>query len=201
MDEKRRARRVVIHGRERIHEGFVRLDRYDVEESAGEAGARYRREVHDHGSGAAVLPVDADRRTVLLVGQVRLPVHVEEGDGYLLEAAAGLVDADDADAAAAARREALEELGVPVTDLRHVATVYTCPGVITERIDCFLAAYDGADRAHGAGGGGVDHDELIDVIEWPIDRLDEALRTGAIRDAKTLILAQALKLARPALFR
>ncbi len=200
MDEKRRARRVVIHGKERIHEGFVRLDRYDVEENAGEAGARYRREVHDHGSGAAVLPVDVGRRTVLLVGQVRLPVLVEEGDGYLVEAAAGLVDPQDADAAAAARREALEELGVPVTDLRHVATVYTCPGVVTERIDCFLAAYDGADRTKGAAGGGVDDDELIDVLEWPLDRLDAAMRTGAIRDAKTLILAQALKLARPALF-
>jgi nudix-type nucleoside diphosphatase (YffH/AdpP family) len=191
---------IVVHGRERLHDGFVRLDRYDVELASGGRRARFERLVHDHGSGSAVLPVDEARRTVLLVGQIRVPVEVQGDDGYMVEVAAGLADPEDPDPAATAVREAREELGVVVRDLKHVVRTYTCPGIITERIDCFVARYDAADRIRGEGGG-VDADEMIDVIEMGLDELADAVRAGRVTDAKTLILVQALMLDRPDLFR
>ena len=198
-DGDRGDRRVTIHGRTRIHDGFVRLDRYDVEQTVGARTARYDRLVHDHGSGAAVLPVDEARRTVLLVRQYRLPVAVEGDDPWLLEAAAGLTDPEDGDAAETAVREAREELGVAIHDLALVAHAYTCPGIVTERIDCFLARYSAGDRIRGEGGG-VDADEMIDVVECGLAELADAVRSRRLKDAKTIILAQALMLERPDLF-
>ena len=41
------------------------------------------REIHDHGSGVAVLPVDEERRTVLLVRQFRVPAFLDDNDGHI----------------------------------------------------------------------------------------------------------------------
>ena len=190
---------VEILGRERLHDGYVRLDRCEVAVSEGGRHAHFTREVHDHGHGAAVLPCDPERRTVLLVRQLRLPVHMNEGSGWLVEACAGMIDPEDGDAATAIRREAREELGVRLRELEEVATVYTCPGVDTETITCFLAPYKASD-IETDGGGGVDEDELIEVLEWPLAGLEAARERGAIHDAKTLVLAQAMRLKRPELF-
>lgn len=199
QSDKHARETVTLIGRERLYDGFVELDRYEVEITDGERTARFRREVHHHGHGAAVLPVDPVRRTVLLVRQHRLPVQLTDGDGHLVEACAGLIDEGDADPAAAIAREAREELGFAVHDLERVARIYTCPGVVTETIVCFLATYGEADDIRGEGGG-VDDDEMIEVLEWPLERLEAAMASGEIADAKTLVLAQALRLKRPDLF-
>ena len=85
------------------------------------------REVHDHGHGATVLPFDAQRGTVLLVRQFRLPAYlVAGGDGFIIETCAGLLDGDDP--AVCAKREAEEELGFRLSNLRHMITTYATPG-------------------------------------------------------------------------
>lgn len=191
---------VRIDDRERVYDGFVKLDRMTLTHRT-RAGALLTvvREVHDHGSGVAVLPVDAERRTVLLVRQFRVPVYLDDGDGHLVEACAGLIDADDPDPETTAQREAVEELGFAVRDLRRVGTFYSSAGVVTERMTVFLAAYDPGDRCYG--GGGLAHEgEDIEVVEWSCDRLRDALLAGAIGDAKLMIAAQALMLHRPELF-
>jgi 8-oxo-dGTP pyrophosphatase MutT (NUDIX family) len=50
------------------------------------------------------------------------------------------------DAPATARREANEELGVDLKSLEFVATVWSSPGVSTERQSLFLAPYRSAGR-------------------------------------------------------
>ena len=55
-----------------------------------------QRETYDRGNGAVLLPYDVERGTVLLTRQFRYPVYVNDHpDGLLIEAAAGLLDADD----------------------------------------------------------------------------------------------------------
>ena len=56
------------------------------------------------------------------------------------------------DAPATARREANEELGVDLKSLEFVATVWSSPGVSTERQSLFLAPYRPADRSDKGGG-------------------------------------------------
>src|SRR5688500_3547217 len=50
------------------------------------------REVYDRGNGAVILLYNQARRTVLLTRQFRIPAFVNGHSGFLIEAAAGLLD-------------------------------------------------------------------------------------------------------------
>ena len=63
----------------------------------------------------------------------------------------------------------------------------------------YLAAYSAADRL-GPGGGRVDEFEDITVREISLSKLAQLADQGGIKDAKTLLLAQTLRLRRPDLF-
>jgi nudix-type nucleoside diphosphatase (YffH/AdpP family) len=146
-----------------------------------------QRETYDRGDGAVILVFEPTRRTVLLTRQFRFPAYVNDHpDGMLIEAAAGLLDADDAEAAI--RRETSEELGVTVGDLVHVFSAYMSPGSVTERVHFFAAPYDSATRRH-AGGGLATEGEQIELVELGIDEAVAAIG-GDIIDGKTIMLLQ-----------
>ncbi|MFJ5886260.1 NUDIX domain-containing protein [Kitasatospora cineracea] len=147
-----------------------------------------QRETYDRGNGAAVLPYDAARGTVLLTRQFRYPAYVNgHPDGMLVEAAAGLLDADDP--VTAVRREGLEELGVELGPLTHVLDAYMSPGSVTERLHCYAAPYRPADRT-GRGGGLAEDGEDIEVLELPFVEALAMTRDGRIADGKTVLLLQ-----------
>lgn len=149
---------------------------------------REARETYDRGDGATILLHDPVAGTVLLIRQFRLPAFVNgHPDGMLLEAPAGLLDADEAEAAI--RREAEEETGVRVRDVRRLFDVYMSPGSVTERIAFFAASYSRADRV--SEGGGLAHDgEDIEVLELPLAEAIAMIKTGEIADGKTIMLLQ-----------
>lgn len=161
-------------------------------------GSTMKREIEHHGDAAAVLPYDPDRRTALLVRQLRPPVLHASGTASLLEAIAGMVDGEDP--AVCAKREAWEEAGVKLEALERIATAWSTPGVSTERISLYLAAYSRAARS-GAGGGLTDEHEAITVVEMQLDALAALVEAGDLADMKTLVLVQTLRLRRPDLFR
>jgi 8-oxo-dGTP pyrophosphatase MutT (NUDIX family) len=119
------------------------------------------------------------------------------GVGELEEACAGMIESEDA--AAAARREAGEELGVSLHELEWVARIWPSPGVSSERQALYLAPYCAEDRT-GAGGGLVSEHENITVVERPLSALAADARQGRIADGKLLALTMALQLRRPGLF-
>lgn len=180
------------------YRGFMTLDLYEATIELGGHATEMRREVHDHGHGACVLPFDAERRTCLLVRQLRLPVHVVEGNGLILEAAAGLIDPSDESAAVAAQREAAEELRYMVRNVTHVGTVYPIPGMVTELMHCFIAEYSAQDRI--SEGFEADEDEVIEVEEWGLDDLWAAWKDGHLRDGKAVTCLLSLRVERPDLF-
>lgn len=146
------------------------------------------RETYDRGNGATILLYDPARRTVLLTRQFRYPVYVNDHpDGMLIETAAGLLDDDDP--LTAIRREAEEETGVRVDEVQHVFDVYMSPGSVTERLHFYAAAYDGAAR-EGDRGGLIEEGEEIEILEYGIDTALSLIRSGAIQDAKTIMLLQ-----------
>ena len=180
---------VVIRDVEVTSDGWhvLRRTTYDYRRRNGQWTTE-QRETYDRGNGAVILPYDRARGTVLLTRQFRFPVYVNgHPDGRFVEAAAGLLDADDPETAI--RREAAEELGVRIGELEHVLDAYMSPGSVTERIHFYAAPYTPADRI--ADGGGLPEDgEDIEVLELPFADALEMAVDGRIADAKTIMLLQ-----------
>ena len=144
-------------------------------------------ETYDRGNGATVLLYDVARRTVLLTRQFRFAAYVNgHPDGMLVETAAGLLDADDPEAAI--RREAMEETGHELGEIHHVFDAYMSPGSVTERVHFFAARYDSSTR-RTAGGGVAEEGERIDLVELDIDDALAEIGSGII-DGKTIMLLQ-----------
>ena len=180
-------RRITVEKVESLARGWAKFDRYTIRYTRGDGGeVIIHREVHDHGHGATVLPYDTQRGTVLLVRQFRLPAYLHDGDGFIIEACAGLLDGDDP--AQCAKREAEEELGFRLANLRFMTTVYATPGAVTERLSLFIADYDHQARI-GAGGGEAHEGEDIEVMEVPFEEMRRMVQDGRIVDAKTVLLS------------
>ena len=184
-----------IEGREVAYEGWLTLSLVSIRMADGRI---MRREVVEHGKATAVLAYDPERRTAMLVRQLRAPVCMTSGEETLLEVIAGMLD-DGTDAPTTARREAMEEAGLRLGELEYVANAWPSPGMLTERLSLYLATYGAADRV-GAGGGLSEEHEEIEVIEMPLRELAALVDEGRIYDMKTLILVQTLRLKRPKLF-
>ena len=145
------------------------------------------RQSYDRGHAAVILPFDPVRKTVLLVRQFRLPVHLEGDDSLLIEACAGLLEGDEPETCI--RKEAEEELGYRLGAVRKIYDIYMSPGSVTEKLSFFMADYSPADRVSD-GGGNAHEGEDIAVLEMPIGEALELVRTGGIVDAKTVMLIQ-----------
>src|SRR4051812_47247240 len=146
------------------------------------------RETYDRGNGAVLLLFDAARGTVILTRQFRFPAYVNGcADGMLVEACAGLLDGEDAEAAI--RREVAEETGFVVRAPRKVFEAYMSPGSVTEKLHFFVAACEAADRRH-AGGGDASEGEDIEVLELPLAQALRMVGSGEIQDGKTIMLLQ-----------
>ena len=147
-----------------------------------------QRETYDRGNGATVLLYDLAERTVLLSEQFRFPAYVNgHPDGMLIETAAGLLD-DDAPEVAI-RREAEEELGVTIGEIRHVFDLFMSPGSVTERLHFYVAPFVAADLTSD-GGGLEEEGEDIERVALGFDEALAATTDGRIQDAKTVILLQ-----------
>ncbi|MFW0976410.1 GDP-mannose pyrophosphatase NudK [Leclercia pneumoniae] len=161
---------------------------YDLTRENGEV-VRHKREVYDRGNGATVMLYNRDKKTVVLIRQFRVATWVNGNpDGMLIETCAGLLDDDAPDVCV--RKEAIEETGFAVSEVRKVFELYMSPGGVTELIHFFVAEYSDAHRANA--GGGIE-DEEIEVLEMPFTQAVEKVKTGEIRDGKTVILLQYLQ--------
>lgn len=149
------------------------------------------RESYDRGNGAVVLLYHKARKTVVLTRQFRFPIFVNGHHGFLIEATAGLLDNASPEARIIA--EAEEETGFRITHIEKVFESYMSPGSVTEKLFFFIAEYSDDDR-QGSGGGVAEEGEDIEVLEWPFSRALDAVRSGEIMDAKTIMLIQHLAL-------
>lgn len=150
------------------------------------------REAYDRGNGATILLYNTSQKTVILTQQFRLPTFINGNPtGMLIEACAGLLDKDNAEDCI--RRETEEETGYKITDIRKIFELYMSPGSVTEILYFFIAEYSKAMKVN-EGGGAHDEQENIEVLELPFNKAIEMVDAGEIKDAKTVILLQYLKL-------
>lgn len=161
---------------------------YELTRSDGSV-VRHRREVYDRGNGATILLYNRHKQTVVLVRQFRIATWINGNeDGMLIETCAGLLESDEPEECV--RKEAIEETGFEVGEVRKLFELFMSPGGVTELIYFFIAEYNDTQRAND--GGGVD-DEDIEVLELPYHRALEMMANGEIRDGKAVILLQYLQ--------
>jgi nudix-type nucleoside diphosphatase (YffH/AdpP family) len=109
----------------------------------------------------------------------------------MIEVCAGLLDQDNPEQCII--RETEEETGYRITNVEKIMETYMSPGAVTEILHLFIGEYDASMKV--SEGGGVEHEqENIDVMEMPYDEAYAMIASGAIKDAKTIILLQHAKI-------
>lgn len=150
------------------------------------------RESYDTGDGATVLLYNTLTKKVVLTRQFRLPTYLNGNmGGFLTEACAGLLDQDPPIECVV--KEAREETGYDISNPQKIFEAYMSPGSVTEIMHFFIAEY--SQKMNVDEGGGVDDEqEDIEVIEMDFNEAWNAVEKGEIKDAKTIMLLQHMKL-------
>lgn len=170
---------------------FLRKITYEYQKKDGTVHIQSR-EAYDRGNGATILLYNTEQRTVILTRQFRLPTYLNGNEsGLLIEACAGLLDKDNAEECI--KRETQEETGYTITDVRKIFEAYMSPGSVTEILYFFIAEYSKEMKL--SDGGGLEHEEEnIEVLELDIKDAMIRMETGEIKDAKTIMLLQYVRL-------
>ena len=156
----------------RVHEGKILSLRIDTVQLGD--GPSVEREIVEHPGSVVIVPV-TERGTVLLVRQWRHPAAE-----MLLEAPAGTVDPDDSSPEETAQRELREEIGHRAGRLVPLGGFWVAPGWCTEYMHAFLATDLTTDKL------AQDPDEDVVVDERSISEIPDLIRSGLIRDAKSI---------------
>lgn len=149
----------------------ARLEIHHLEDV--DTGKRARREVVVHPGAVVVLAIRDDRQ-ILLIRNRRYAV-----DQTLLELPAGTLEKGE-DPMNCAGRELLEETGYLAGRLVPLGSFFTSPGILSEKMYAFVA-YDL--EPHQAA---LDEGEEIELAPTSLDDAIELVRTGDIRDGKTI---------------
>jgi ADP-ribose pyrophosphatase len=166
-----RSKKARILSSRTIYEGAVFGIRRD--EVIEPSGIRTTREVITHPGSVVVLPVLPDGR-ILLIRQYRYAARQ-----YLWELVAGRIDAGENPREAAAR-ELIEETGYRAKRFRIFLDVFPTPGFLEERMFILLA------EGLTAGKAEPEEDEKIIPRAYNRKQLEEMIRSGKVRDAKTI---------------
>ncbi|MDW3195321.1 MAG: GDP-mannose pyrophosphatase NudK [Cytophagales bacterium] len=185
------SKQVKITSKELLSDNWYVLHKYayDFQHVDG-TWEKQMREVYDRGNGATILLYNQGKKTVILTRQFRLPTYVNGNDtGMMIEACAGLLDKDSPEDCI--RKETEEETGYQISNVQKVYEVYMSPGSVTEILYFFIAEYT-QDMKVSEGGGLADEQENIEVLELDFKAALNMIKTGEIKDAKTIMLLQHL---------
>ncbi|PVB60840.1 NUDIX domain-containing protein [Labrenzia sp. 011] len=177
--------------------GTLTRYRFDFRRSDG-TWQEQTREAYDRGNGVTCLLHNPETDCVLLTRQFRLPVWLSGRDPFLIETPAGLLEG--ARPEDRMRAELIEETGYEVSRLEHLFDVHMSPGSVTEYLSFFAGTYHLQDKV-AEGGGERSEGEDIEVLHVPLPEALDRIRSGEIRDAKTIILLQNLALRKTATVR
>ncbi len=142
-------------------------------------GATVDLETIRHPGAAAVVPLKDDG-TVVLVRQFR-----HAAAGFIYEIPAGKLSPGE-DPKDCAARELEEEVGYQASSFDLLGSIFTAPGFADEVIHVYKATGLTKGRQQ------LDPDEVLEVIEMPLEEAVAKIGDGTIRDAKTIVGLQAV---------
>jgi len=185
--------KINIQTKETLSDYWYTLNKYTFDyQTRSDEWETHTREVYDRGNGACVLLYNTTKKTVVLTKQFRLPTYLNKNtSGMMVEACAGVLD--DQTPEDCIRNEILEETGYKVEHVTQIMEAYMSPGAVTEILYFFMAEYTD-DMKVSKGGGLQSEEENIEVLELPFDEAFKMISSGAIKDAKTIMLLQHAKI-------
>lgn len=137
-------------------------------------GATIDLEMVRHPGAAAIVPMKDDG-AVVLIKQFR-----HAAGGFIYEIPAGKLDKGE-DPKVCAARELEEEVGYQPGSLELLSSIFTAPGFTDEIIHIYKATGLRPGRQR------LDRDEVLEVVEVPLQRAIAMISEGTIRDAKTMV--------------
>jgi len=180
-------KKVAINNKNILFNDFFKLEDALVsfEKFNGEMSEPSRRLSLERGDSVAVLVYNQTTQKLILINQFRYPTY-KNGDGWIIETIAGMIDKDES-AEAAARREVQEEVGLNITSMEFISTFYLSPGGSSERIHLYFSEVSGEDAKYIEFGGMIAEGEDIKVEEMTINEALLGIKSGEIIDAKTIL--------------
>lgn len=136
-------------------------------------GKEARREIVVHRGAVAMVPL-LDHDKVVMVRQYR-----QAAGEVLLEIPAGTSEPDE-DLLTCADRELQEETGYKAGRITEMFKSYLAPGYSSEMLHTFLA--QDLIKVESCN----DEDEFLEVVEMSMNEAVDLIRTGEIKDAKTI---------------
>ncbi len=176
--------KVIIKDSKREYDGIFKVDKVVLqhEKFDGSMSKDIDRLDFNRGNTVAVILYNKTMKSVVLIKQFRYPAYVDDGPGWLIECVAGIKDSDKV---TVAKKEVLEETGYKIDDLEFLTQFYPSPGGCSERIFVYLAYLESKgetkNRYYGTG------NEDIQVLEIPLVKAFEMIKSGEICDGKTII--------------
>ncbi len=131
------------------------------------------RDVVHHNGGVVILAEKGSR--ILMVKQFRYPAQEA-----LYELPAGKLDKKGEDKLAAAKRELLEETGHIAENWEDMGFIYPSPGFCDEKLYLYKASNLTFEKQQ------PDENEIIDFFEIELEEAFNMIKTGEIKDAKTI---------------
>jgi len=174
------------HSKTLLHEGFLRVYRYEFEVEKHQGGARrIWWEVMERGNAVAVLGHDPKRDEIVLANEFRPGALVAGEYAYRDNLVAGTIE-DGETALGAAVREMQEETGLVLSDplLIH-SGAYVSSGGTSEKISLVYGTIDTSSAAGVHGIAAENEDILTVVVSAKV--FIERVRSGDINDLKTLV--------------
>ena len=173
-------KRYILEDVFKVDEAYLRYEKFN-----GEMSGTVRRISLERGDSVAILIFNTNTNKIILVSQFRYPSY-KKGDGWPIEAIAGIIDTDEK-AEEAARREVQEEAGLNITALEHITTFYPSPGGSSERIFLYYSEVSREQSKDGDVGGLLCEGEDIKSYEVTLEEALGKIKSGEIMDAKTII--------------
>jgi NTP pyrophosphohydrolases including oxidative damage repair enzymes len=142
------------------------------------------REVLIAGKVVVVIPIDLVRQQIVLIRQFRLPAHIANGLGDMVEFVAGRVEPNET-LVDAARRECREEIGVAPEKTVQLLRYLTTPGSSDEEVTIFLCAIDSSTIRDGSRT--TADGEHLQIMRTSIEDAIRALNRYSMRGSPLVI--------------